>query len=170
MPPKAWCKANFDGAAKGNLGKVGVGVIIRNNFGKGIVVVASPLGTQINHYAEARATHYTIKLALDMGMKKHWLKGDSKNVIYFLKEKNKPTWTIKKIIEYCILLLKPFEEVHVAHEYHEANHVADSLANWEIKYNRMTTWMEGNNLPSDINEFNERERISGRLGITKGPL
>ena len=153
--------------AKGKLGKARAGGIIRNNYGKGIAMVVAPLGTQTNHYAEAIVAHYIIKLAKDMGVRKLWLEGDLKNFIDCLNEKNKPTWTTENIIQECILLLKIFEEIYVAHEYQKANQVADSLANWAIKYNEMAKWTKGNKLPSNIKDMIKQERIPGRLGIIK---
>ena len=61
MPPEGWYKDNFDGATKGNPRKASVGGVIRNTFGKGIVLLVAPLGTQTNHYVEAIVDHYTIK-------------------------------------------------------------------------------------------------------------
>ena len=81
LPPVGWLKANFDGAAKGNLGRVGVGGIIRNEHGKGIVAFVAPIGCQTNHYVEALDSHQIIKLAKDVGVKCLWLERDSKNII-----------------------------------------------------------------------------------------
>ena len=79
-----------------------MGGIVRNAYGKGIVAISAPLGSQMNHYAEVSAARHTIKLSRDMGIRNLWLKGDSKNIIYCLNEKNKPTWTIESIIGDCI--------------------------------------------------------------------
>ena len=59
---EGWCKANFDGFAKGNPGKAGAGGIIRNTHGKGIVAISATLGMQTNHYAETFVAHQTLKL------------------------------------------------------------------------------------------------------------
>ncbi len=103
--------------------------------------------------------HRTIKLAKEMGVKYLWLERYSKNIIDFLNEKNKPTWTIANIIEECIQHLKSFEKTYVVHEYQEANQVADRLANWVVKYNEVAKWIDGYNIPSNINELIEKERI-----------
>lgn len=50
-----WIKINVDGAAKGNLGPTGYGRVSRNHSGLLVSMVALPLGTQTNHYAEASA-------------------------------------------------------------------------------------------------------------------
>lgn len=98
------------------------------------------------------------------------MEGDSKNIIDFLNEKNKPTWMTVNIIDECIQHLKTFEKTYVAHEYQEANQVADMLAIWVVKYNEVAKWIDGYYIPSDTNELIERERIPGRLGIIKRSL
>lgn len=130
LPPKGWCKANFDRAVKGNPGQAGIGGIIRNDHGKGIAAITVPLGMQTNHFSEVFAAHQTNKLAKEIGVRNLWLEGDSKNIINYLNEKNLPTWTIANIINESILYLKTFDRVYVADEYREANQVADRLANW----------------------------------------
>ena len=99
LTAKGWHKDNFDGVAKGNLGPLGCGGIIRNCHGRGVVALSYPLGNQINHYIEASATLHTVKLALDVGVKKLWLKGDSNNIIRCIKGALHPTQTIANIIE-----------------------------------------------------------------------
>lgn len=105
-----------------------------------------------------------------LGVKNLWLEGDSKNIIDYLNEKNEPTWTIVNIIEECIQFLKSFDNIYVAHKYREANQVADRLANWTVKNDEMKRWMDGHNIPWEILDLIERERILSRLGIIKCQL
>lgn len=137
LPLEGWHKDNFEGVANGNPGKVGVGGIIRNAHGKGIATVSAPLGMQTNNYAETIMAHQTIKLAWDTGVKNIWLEGDSKSIIDYLNEKNEPMWMIMNIIQNCIQHLKTFDNTYVAHEYREANQVADRLAKWVVKNNEV---------------------------------
>ena len=66
-PPRGWIKGNFDGAAKGNPGKVGCGGIIRDHVGNTIDAIAIPIGISTSHRAEATASLYTMKLAIETG-------------------------------------------------------------------------------------------------------
>ena len=45
-PPKNWFKINFDGASKGNLGKEGCGIVIRNSNGDIMGSMAIPIKNQ----------------------------------------------------------------------------------------------------------------------------
>lgn len=81
IPPEGWHKDNFDRVANGNPSPIGCGGIIKNSHGVGIAPLSHPLGNQKNHYAEASATLYTAKMALEVGFKHLWLEGDSNNII-----------------------------------------------------------------------------------------
>ena len=65
-------------------------------------------------------------------------------------------------------MLKSFDNIYVAHEYREANKVADRLANWAVKNDELKTWKNRHNIPLEICELIERERIPRKLGIIKG--
>ena len=52
----------------------------------------------------------------------------------------------------------------MAHEYREANQVADKLANWAVKNDEKKIWIDRHNIPWEILDLIERVRITGRLG------
>ena len=49
------------------------------------LLLSHPLGNQTNYYAEANATVYTTKLALEVGVKHLWMEGVSNNIIRCIK-------------------------------------------------------------------------------------
>ena len=77
---------------------------------------------------------------------------------------------IVNIIKDCIQILKSFDNIHVAHEYMEANQVAERLANWADKNDEMRKWINKYNILPEILELIERESIPGILGNIKGQL
>ena len=79
----------------------------------------------MNHFAEAKATYQSIKLAFDMGIKKLWLEGDSKNIINCINRISQPSWLIAKLIEETRAILDKFECVHITHVFREANPMVD---------------------------------------------
>ena len=125
FPPENWHKANFDGAAKGNLGPAGSGGIIRNSSGGGIVAISFPLGHQTNHLAEANATRHIVKSALAFGIEHLWLERDSLNIINCILGITTPSWTIASIIEDLKSDLRKFKNFHVIYIHWEANSVVD---------------------------------------------
>ena len=108
--------------------------------------------------------HQIIKLAQDIGIHKLWLEGDSKNIIDCLNKKTEPTWMVGNIIEESIQILSTFKNIHMAHEYREANHVADRLANWATRDDENKRWNNGQDLPREILDLIEWEQIPRRLG------
>ena len=164
LPPEGWFKANFDGASKGNLEISGYGGIIRNSYGEGIAAFSLPLGIQTNHLAEARAAYEAVKLDFDLGFRRIWLEGDSKNIIDCLKCINQPSWTISNIIEGTRAILDKFEGVYVCHVFREANSVADWFANDGVRWNDLMIWKLGRKILEEANNIIDQEKI---LGITK---
>ena len=125
MPPNGWIKGNFDGAAKGNLGRVGCGGVLRDEVGNVIDAIAIPIGKSNSHIAEATAALYNIKLVVELGYSKLWLEGDSLNIINTLNNKNAISWSIEAMIMEIKTLIQKFEKVAISHIYHEANGVSD---------------------------------------------
>ena len=66
-PPMGWIKGNFDGVAKGNLGKAGCGGVLRDHTCKIIDAIAIPIGISTSHKAEATKTLYMMRLVVEIG-------------------------------------------------------------------------------------------------------
>ncbi|KAH9309990.1 hypothetical protein KI387_037901, partial [Taxus chinensis] len=64
-PPNAWHKLNFDGASKGNLGDSGGGGVIKYHRGCFVATFSGKMGRRTNHYSEALAALWGIRLARD---------------------------------------------------------------------------------------------------------
>ena len=65
VPPNGWIKGNFDGAAKGNLGRVGCGGVLRDHVGNVIDAIVVLIGHSHSHIVEVATALYTMKLAAD---------------------------------------------------------------------------------------------------------
>ena len=68
-----WIKGNFDGATKGNPGKVGCGGVLRDHTCRIIDAIAIPIGISTSHKAKTMATLYTMRLAMDIGYQNLWM-------------------------------------------------------------------------------------------------
>ena len=161
LPPEGWHKANFDGASKGNIGPSGCGGIIRNEFGEGVTNFSLLLGTQTNHFAEARATCHVVKLAFEVGITKLWLEGDSNNIIICINCKTHPSWSIANLIEETHDTLAKFDSVHVTYLFREENPVANWFANKGVGSNKLMTWKLGKNILVEAKSPIDLEKIQG---------
>ena len=90
-----WIKGNFDGAAKGNLGKAGYGGVLRDHTCNIIDAIAIPIGTSTGHKAKDTTTLYTMRLAVENGYQYLWMEGYSLNIINMLNGKSPITWSIE---------------------------------------------------------------------------
>ena len=139
-PPIGWIKGNFDGVAKGNLGREGCGGILRDHVGNIIDAIVVPIGHYKSHISEATAALYTMKLVADLGCPKLWLEGDS-NIINILSNKISITWSIEAMVMEIKSLINKFEKVIISHTYREANGVADWVANHAVQMGYKMTWI-----------------------------
>lgn len=123
----------IDGAAKGNPGPAGIGVIIC----KGDAVIeniAKFIGNATNNVAEYTALIYALKAAIELKAKTVIINSDSQllckqlNKEYKVKHPN-----IVKLYNEANILLENFTKVVVRHIPREQNIGADKLANKAVK-------------------------------------
>ncbi|KAK0585451.1 hypothetical protein LWI29_028730 [Acer saccharum] len=74
------CTIEYDGASKGNPGRAGAGVVLRDDSGNVVVRAREGLGSTTNNVAEYRALNRGMKTALEHGYTNVRVKGDSQLV------------------------------------------------------------------------------------------
>lgn len=119
-----------DGAARGNPGPAGIGVVVKGRGGKVLARVAKGIGVATNNVAEYRAALEGLKRAAELGGRSVVLRSDSKLLIEQLSER----WRVKnptliRLHEEIRALLAAFESVAFEHVPRELNRSADQLAN-----------------------------------------
>ncbi|XP_064981798.1 uncharacterized protein LOC135585891 isoform X19 [Musa acuminata AAA Group] len=110
------CIIEFDGASKGNPGKAGAGVILRNLDGSVISRLREGLGVVTNNVAEYQALLLGMKFALKKGYKKIKAQGDSKIVCMQVEDlwKTKNA-TMAALCQEAKALKESFLSFHVNH-------------------------------------------------------
>ena len=82
LPPQSSLKVNFDGATFKDVGKVGLGVVIRDNQGQTLASQSEQISLPFfSDMVEALAMARAISFALETGCSSFILEGDSKRVI-----------------------------------------------------------------------------------------
>jgi ribonuclease HI len=66
-PPQDYLIAHTDGAARGNPGPAGYGVLVRDSKGKQVACLSQYLGRQTNNFAEYQGLIAALRYALDNG-------------------------------------------------------------------------------------------------------
>ena len=118
-------KANFDGAANGNPGISGVGVILRDNKGHILLKSAKKLPRGTNNIVECQATLLAVRLARREGIKKIHLEGDSLLVVQAIAKIHITAWHLEVFINQIVAELSYFEEFKISHIKREGNEEAD---------------------------------------------
>lgn len=119
-----------DGAARGNPGPAGLGVVLATEDGRVLAELGEGIGPATNNFAEYRAAIAGLELAAEHGAKRVLLRSDSRLLIEQLagrfKVKNP---TLQRLHEEARALIKGFEKVTLEHVPREENAEADRLAN-----------------------------------------
>jgi ribonuclease HI len=122
--------AHVDGAARGNPGPAGVGVIIEDADGQVVKEIAEPLGRTTNNVAEYTAMIRALEEARALGCSRLTVFTDSELMAHQLNGK----YAVKAVhlvplYQRACLLLKQFEAATVTHVRRELNKRADALSN-----------------------------------------
>ena len=124
-----------DGAARGNPGPAGIGVVIRNDA-KVMLEVADYIGKATNNVAEYMAFIRGLEEALDMDEKTVEVYCDSELLVKQIngeyKVKNEG---LIPLFHHALSLVKKFKHCRVYHTIREENKHADRLANKGIDEN-----------------------------------
>jgi ribonuclease HI len=133
-------KIYIDGAARGNPGPAGIGVVILDGNGAKIKEYNKYLGKATNNVAEYNALVYSLQEAHMLGAKEITLCMDSELVAKQLKGEYKvKNENIKPLFEQAIHLINGLETVEVKHIDRSLNKEADKLANVAINLAGLNT-------------------------------
>ncbi|KAM0005539.1 putative ribonuclease H [Helianthus debilis subsp. tardiflorus] len=133
LPVSAYCCScilEFDGAAKGNPGPAGAGVVLRAVDGSLVYRLREGLGVATNNVAEYRAMILGLRYALERGFRHIRVHGDSKLVCMQVnglwKTKNQNMADLCKVAKELKDKFLSFQICHIEREY---NSEADTQAN-----------------------------------------
>ena len=130
MSPKPALKIQIDGAARGNPGPAGVGVVLSDSRGKKLKELAVYLGESTNNVAETCALILGLQEALRLGSRRVLVLTDSE----LLARQVTGAYRVKderlRLLHALIRPLKEsFEHFEIRHLPREENRAADRLAN-----------------------------------------
>ncbi len=123
-----------DGAARGNPGPAGIGVVARTKQGAVLFEHAEYIGEATNNVAEYTAFIQGLRMARDKGIDTVRMASDSELLVrqlhglYKVRHPN-----LKGLYDQAVALMGQFEHVEVYHVPREKNAEADALANRAIK-------------------------------------
>jgi ribonuclease H / adenosylcobalamin/alpha-ribazole phosphatase len=121
---------NADGAARGNPGPAGIGVVVAEPDGRTVATLAEGLGVATNNQAEYRAVIEGLRLAARHGAGSLLVRSDSRLLVEQLSGRFKVKHpTLQRLHEEARALVRTFDRVDFEHVPRELNAEADALAN-----------------------------------------
>ena len=119
-----------DGAARGNPGPAGIGVVVSGAGGRVLAEIAEGIGVATNNVAEYLAAIAGLRRARELGATRVLLRSDSKLLIEQLSGRFRvKNPTLVRLHTEARRLASGFEEVRFEHVPRERNRHADRLAN-----------------------------------------
>jgi ribonuclease H / adenosylcobalamin/alpha-ribazole phosphatase len=119
-----------DGAARGNPGPAGIGVVVKDPAGEVVATLAEGIGVATNNQAEYRAVVEGLRLAAEHGARTVLVRSDSRLLVEQLagrfRVKNP---TLQRLHAEVRALARGFERVAYEPVRRERNTEADALAN-----------------------------------------
>jgi ribonuclease HI len=125
-----WITLQFDGGSRGNPGPAGIGVVLRTADDTPIYTLGRFIGKATNNVAEYSALVTGLEKALEMGVQKILIRGDSELVIKQMKGQYRVKHPdMKRLFDEAQVLVKKFKQVKIEHNLRHKNEMADDLAN-----------------------------------------
>jgi len=127
-----------DGAARGNPGPAGIGVVLLDADKKRIKDFYKSIGAATNNVAEYNALIYGLQEALMVGADEVIINLDSELIVMQLKGEYKvKNANLKLLFEQAVHLFDGFKKIEVRHIDRKENKEADKLANKAINLSGM---------------------------------
>jgi ribonuclease HI len=119
-----------DGAARGNPGPAGIGVVLSDGAGRTLTTLARGIGPATNNVAEYRACLEGLRLAAENGARRVLVRSDSRLLVEQLSGRFRvKNPSLIRLHEEVRRLASGFDEVAFEHVPREENKDADRLAN-----------------------------------------
>ena len=119
-----------DGAARGNPGPAGIGVVVEQPAGTVVRRIARAIGRRTNNQAEYEAVIAGLRAARELEAQQVTLMLDSELVARQLRGEYKvKDAALKKLFDNARALIRQFERVAIRHVPRRSNAAADTLAN-----------------------------------------
>lgn len=125
--------AYVDGAARGNPGEAGAGVVIKNPSEEVVEKLSQYLGKATNNMAEYKALLLALKRAGELGATTLQVYSDSELLVHQINGRYRVRAPhLQKLCQEAIRLIRGFHSVNISHVPREKNSEADEQANIAI--------------------------------------
>lgn len=130
-PVEGWTKVNVDAVLVKMAGRMGFGVIMRDDEGKVIAAKCiSRSGLWESSAAEALVAYYGAIFCQERGVSQLILQGDAKQITDAIQANGRDASSFGQLVDDVLQCLHVFPKWQIRHVNHEANRAAHSLAKW----------------------------------------
>ena len=138
-PEQGLYKINYDGAVFTQQNRAGLGVVIRDSEGAVMASMSQqvPLPTTVAQ-VEALAARRAAVFALEIGITKAILEGDSETIVKELLEPTPSLALHGHLLQDVKSLQNSFNFLSFTHVFRQGNNVAHAMARWAIKQPNLT--------------------------------
>jgi ribonuclease HI/exonuclease III len=142
-PPNGIFKVNWDAALLKDHSGIGIGAIIRDEFGSVIAALSRTVNARMDPVtAEATAALHAVELCRDVGVQDLILEGDSLTVVKAIASRGQINHYFGQIIEDIRMVLRSRRSWSVRHAKREANEAAHGLAKEATRCLSDKIWLE----------------------------
>ena len=157
-PPSEFYKINFNGAIFPLEKKTRVRVVIRDHRGQVITSCSKPVHQQLcSNDIKAMAAGCALSFALEVGVKRAILEGDSLSVIKGLMEEERMLVPLGLLIKDVKRFLHRFDELRYSHAKRECNALAHNLARYVVSIPNFVVWMK--DVPSQFQNVLQADSV-----------
>ena len=149
VPDRSWYKINFDGAVFLKEDKAGLGVVIHNSEGLVMASLSQLISLPYSVVeVETLAARRALELAVEIGIDRVVLEGDSAVLMHTLKNGTRSLTQYSHIANDILFLASFFSDLKFSHVSCSCNKVAHSLVRRAPLSSPLSVWME--DVPPDI--------------------
>ncbi|KAL2921546.1 hypothetical protein RDABS01_013037 [Bienertia sinuspersici] len=132
-PPREVMKLNFDAAINADYGRVGVGVVARNDQGKVMAAISNTILQEWGaEMVEVPTAKRAVKLAKNQGWRKVIVEGDAANIIKALTCQANMSTYVQMMVEDMLADVSYLDCITFNFCFRECNEVAHRLAKWAV--------------------------------------
>ena len=149
-PPSKAYKLNFDAALFSNLGRTGIGAVIRNEKGE-VMATMTACGPTVHTSEEAEllACRRALEFAVDAGFYRLIIEGDNSNVTHAISSSTENNWRFGNVVDDICHLIRGLHWSAVCCIRRGGNRVAHVLAQHaRVTLDEDLYWMEDSPPPA----------------------
>ena len=142
-PASGELKANFDGAVFVDIGEVGIGVVIRNEFGEVMATLSEKIAlSPLMETLELLVARRAVMFAVELRFRHVIFEGDAEGVIKVLSQRDVTQSPVDHLVKDFRFIAGSLGTFSLSHTRRQGNNIAHALARRARSSFPLLVWME----------------------------